>query len=92
MYEEVEAFTGTRPVLVFGALADQVVSSLLESCPGLFHSCPTGEGGEGGEGVMLACLLAVCRDCGDSQHSAHHRGALAARGGGGEPRGFQAGG
>ncbi len=41
LYEEVEAFTGRRPVLVFGALCDQVVSSLLESYPTLFYACPT---------------------------------------------------
>ena len=43
IYEEVEAYTGRRPVLIFGALSDQVVSSLLESYPNLFFSCPTGE-------------------------------------------------
>ncbi|XP_064405216.1 disks large homolog 5-like isoform X2 [Halichondria panicea] len=41
LYEEVEAFTGRRPVLVFGALCDQVVSLLLESYPTLFYACPT---------------------------------------------------
>ena len=43
IYEEVEAYTGRRPVLIFGALSDQVVSLLLESYPNLFYSCPTGE-------------------------------------------------
>ena len=43
IYEEVEAYTGMRPVLVFGALADQVVSSLMESYPHIFYSCRTGE-------------------------------------------------
>ena len=42
IYEEVEAYNKHRPVLIFGALADQVVSSLLESYPNLFYSCPTG--------------------------------------------------
>ena len=42
IYEEVEAYNKHRPVLIFGALADQVVSSLLESYPTLFYSCPTG--------------------------------------------------
>jgi len=41
LYEEVEAYTGSRPVLIFGALADQVVASLLESYPNLFYRCPT---------------------------------------------------
>ena len=42
IYEEVEAYNKHRPVLIFGALADQVASSLLESYPNLFYSCPTG--------------------------------------------------
>lgn len=42
IYEEVEAYTGMRPVLVFGALADKVVASLLESYPNLFYYCNTG--------------------------------------------------
>ena len=29
LYEEVEAYTGQRPVVIFGVLADQVVNSLL---------------------------------------------------------------
>ncbi len=47
LYEEVEAFTGRRPVLVFGALCDQVVALLLESYPALFYTCPTGRCGLG---------------------------------------------
>ena len=47
LYEEVEAFTGRRPVLVFGALCEQVVASLLESYPSMFYSCPTGGCGIG---------------------------------------------
>ena len=43
IYEEVEAHTGMRPVLIFGALADQVVASLLESYPTMFYCCNTGE-------------------------------------------------
>ena len=43
IYEEVEAYTGMRPVLIFGALADQVVASLLESYPTMFYRCNTGE-------------------------------------------------
>ena len=43
IYEEVEAYTGMRPVLVFGALSDQVVASLLESYDNMFYSCNTGE-------------------------------------------------
>ncbi len=42
LYEEVEAFVGNRPVLIFGALADQVTATLLESYPDLFFACPTG--------------------------------------------------
>ena len=42
LYEEVEAYTGQRPVVIFGVLADQVVNSLLESFPKLFYQCPTG--------------------------------------------------
>lgn len=42
IYEEVEAYTGMRPVLVFGALADKVVAALLESYPNLFYYCNTG--------------------------------------------------
>ena len=38
-----EAYTGMRPVLVFGALADTVVASLLESYPNMFYTCNTGE-------------------------------------------------
>jgi chromosome segregation ATPase len=41
IYEEVEAYTGMRPVLIFGALADQVVASLLESYPTMFYRCNT---------------------------------------------------
>ncbi|CAI8046656.1 Disks large homolog 1 [Geodia barretti] len=41
IYEEVEAHTGMRPVLIFGALADQVVASLLESYPTMFYCCNT---------------------------------------------------
>jgi hypothetical protein len=41
IYEEVEAYTGMRPVLIFGALADQVVASLIESYPNLFYCCNT---------------------------------------------------
>ena len=37
------AYTGKRPVMVFGALADQVVASLLEKFPRVFHLCPTGK-------------------------------------------------
>lgn len=37
----VEAYTGKRPVMVFGALADQVVASLLEKSPHTFYPCPT---------------------------------------------------
>ena len=33
---------GMRPVLVFGALADQVVASLMESYPHMFYCCRTG--------------------------------------------------
>ena len=42
IYEEVEAYTGMRPVLIFGALADKVVASLLESYPNMFYICNTG--------------------------------------------------
>ena len=41
IYEEVEAYTGMRPVLVFGALSDQVVASLMESYPHMFYCCRT---------------------------------------------------
>ena len=43
LYEEVEAYTRSRPVLIFGALADQVTASLLESYPNQFYSCQTGQ-------------------------------------------------
>ena len=38
---KVEAYTGMRPVLIFGALADQVVASLIESYPNMFYRCST---------------------------------------------------
>ena len=40
---KVEVYTGKRPVMVFGALADQVVASLLEKSPHTFYPCPTGK-------------------------------------------------
>lgn len=42
MYEEVEAFTGVRPVLIAGVLCKRIVSMLTESYPQLFHYCPPG--------------------------------------------------
>ena len=60
MYEEVEAHTGMRPVLVFGALADQVVASLMESYPNLFYCCKTGEWGS--ESFMLEIWFSCRRE------------------------------
>ena len=37
LYEEVEAFTGVRPVVVCGVLASQIATLLVESYPKLFH-------------------------------------------------------
>lgn len=62
LYEEVEAFNGMRPVLVFGALADHITSALLESYPNLFYRCDTGESPDCAR-VWLAALLAVL-ECG----------------------------
>lgn len=42
LYEEVEPFNQLRPVLIYGALADQVVAHLLESYPNLFYQCMFG--------------------------------------------------
>ena len=42
LYEEVEAYTGTRPVLVCGVLANQITNLLVESYPKLFHYCHPG--------------------------------------------------
>uniref|UniRef100_A0A1X7SGD2 Uncharacterized protein n=1 Tax=Amphimedon queenslandica TaxID=400682 RepID=A0A1X7SGD2_AMPQE len=39
LYEEVEAYTGTRPVLICGVLASQITNLLVESYPKLFHYC-----------------------------------------------------
>ena len=37
LFEEVEAFTGVRPVLICGVLANQITNLLVESYPKLFH-------------------------------------------------------
>lgn len=43
LYEEVEAYTGTRPVLICGVLASQITNLLVESYPKLFHYCHPGK-------------------------------------------------
>jgi len=42
LYEEVEPYTGLRPVVILGALADQVVTALLENLPNMFYQCEKG--------------------------------------------------
>jgi len=39
LYEEVEPYTGLRPVVILGALADQVMTALLENLPSMFYQC-----------------------------------------------------
>ena len=39
LYEEVEPYTGLRPVVILGALADQVMTALLENLPNMFYQC-----------------------------------------------------
>ena len=42
IYEEVGAYTGVRPVLICGVLADQIVEVLVETYPKIFYLCPAG--------------------------------------------------
>lgn len=41
IYEEVEAFNGTRPVIICGVLAEQITTILAESYPKMFYHCRT---------------------------------------------------
>ena len=43
VYEEVEPFTGIRPVIVCGVLANQICGSLAESYPTIFYECKSGK-------------------------------------------------
>ena len=42
IYEEVEAYTGVRPVLICGVLADHIAEVLAETYPKIFYLCPAG--------------------------------------------------
>ena len=43
MYEEVEPFTGARPVIICGVLANRIADSLTESYPGMYYQCKSGQ-------------------------------------------------
>ena len=42
IYEEVEPYTGVRPVLICGVLADHIAEVLAETYPKIFYLCPAG--------------------------------------------------
>ncbi len=42
VYEEVEPFTGARPVIICGVLANRIADSLTESYPGMYYQCKNG--------------------------------------------------